>query len=148
MVWVEGTMASADVPELSAETQTSLKVGDLAVELCRLGMMGLIAVVRASWQRVGKVFCKRRASDIPLESPSGPSAVLQSLAPAEVSAVCEEKKFNVAHGLAWSYYIGYLRLILPGRAPLYVGLWTTKHTAFAILVLLCFFKVFSCLPYS
>lgn len=39
---------------------------------------------------------------------------LQSLAPAEVSAVCEEKKFNVAHGLAWSYYIGYLRLILPG----------------------------------
>lgn len=39
---------------------------------------------------------------------------LQSLAPAEVSAVCEEKKLNVAHGLAWSYYIGYLRLILPG----------------------------------
>lgn len=39
---------------------------------------------------------------------------LQSLAPAEVSAVCEEKNFNVAHGLAWSYYIGYLKLILPG----------------------------------
>lgn len=39
---------------------------------------------------------------------------LQSLAPAEVSVVCEKKKFNVAHGLAWSYYIGYLRLILPG----------------------------------
>nr|XP_004652491.1 stimulator of interferon genes protein isoform X2 [Jaculus jaculus] len=39
---------------------------------------------------------------------------LQGLAPAEVSAVCEEKNFNVAHGLAWSYYIGYLRLILPG----------------------------------
>nr|BAE32222.1 unnamed protein product [Mus musculus]BAE42224.1 unnamed protein product [Mus musculus]BAE42310.1 unnamed protein product [Mus musculus] len=39
---------------------------------------------------------------------------LQSLTPAEVSAVCEEKKLNVAHGLAWSYYIGYLRLILPG----------------------------------
>lgn len=28
--------------------------------------------------------------------------------------VCEEKNFNVAHGLAWSYYIGYLKLILPG----------------------------------
>ncbi|XP_055481511.1 stimulator of interferon genes protein [Psammomys obesus] len=39
---------------------------------------------------------------------------LQSLTPAEVSAVCEEKNLNVAHGLAWSYYIGYLRLILPG----------------------------------
>ncbi|XP_014919536.1 stimulator of interferon genes protein isoform X1 [Acinonyx jubatus] len=39
---------------------------------------------------------------------------LQGLAPAEVSAVCEKKNFNVAHGLAWSYYIGYLRLILPG----------------------------------
>ncbi|XP_008842510.1 stimulator of interferon genes protein isoform X2 [Nannospalax galili] len=39
---------------------------------------------------------------------------LQCLAPAEISAVCEKKNFNVAHGLAWSYYIGYLRLILPG----------------------------------
>ncbi|XP_021557627.1 stimulator of interferon genes protein [Neomonachus schauinslandi] len=39
---------------------------------------------------------------------------LQAPAPAEVSAVCEERNFNVAHGLAWSYYIGYLRLILPG----------------------------------
>ncbi|KAM8764320.1 stimulator of interferon genes protein [Rhynchonycteris naso] len=39
---------------------------------------------------------------------------LQGLAPAEVSTVCEQRKFSVAHGLAWSYYIGYLRLILPG----------------------------------
>uniref|UniRef100_A0A8C9AA98 Stimulator of interferon genes protein n=1 Tax=Prolemur simus TaxID=1328070 RepID=A0A8C9AA98_PROSS len=39
---------------------------------------------------------------------------LQSLTPAEVSAICEKRNFNVAHGLAWSYYIGYLRLILPG----------------------------------
>ncbi|XP_014650944.1 PREDICTED: stimulator of interferon genes protein [Ceratotherium simum simum] len=39
---------------------------------------------------------------------------LQGLAPAEFSAVCEKRNFNVAHGLAWSYYIGYLRLILPG----------------------------------
>ncbi|XP_075397754.1 stimulator of interferon genes protein [Tenrec ecaudatus] len=38
----------------------------------------------------------------------------QDLSPAEVSAVCEKGNFNVAHGLAWSYYIGYLRLILPG----------------------------------
>ncbi|XP_016059234.1 PREDICTED: stimulator of interferon genes protein [Miniopterus natalensis] len=39
---------------------------------------------------------------------------LKGLAPAEVSTVCEQRNFNVAHGLAWSYYIGYLRLILPG----------------------------------
>ncbi|XP_021111569.1 stimulator of interferon genes protein isoform X2 [Heterocephalus glaber] len=39
---------------------------------------------------------------------------LQGLAPAEISAVCEKGNFNVAHGLAWSYYIGYLQLILPG----------------------------------
>ncbi|KAG8506567.1 Stimulator of interferon genes protein [Galemys pyrenaicus] len=38
---------------------------------------------------------------------------LQELPPAEVSAVCEKRNFNVAHGLAWSFYIGYLRLILP-----------------------------------
>lgn len=38
----------------------------------------------------------------------------KDLFPAEISAICEEKKFYVAHGLAWAYYIGYLRLILPG----------------------------------
>lgn len=39
---------------------------------------------------------------------------LRGLTPAEASTVCEQRHFNVAHGLAWSYYIGYLRLILPG----------------------------------
>nr|A0A291NUG3.1 RecName: Full=Stimulator of interferon genes protein; Short=STING [Pteronotus parnellii]ATJ03489.1 transmembrane protein 173 [Pteronotus parnellii] len=39
---------------------------------------------------------------------------LQDLAPAEVSAVCERRNLNVAQGMAWSFYIGYLRLILPG----------------------------------
>ncbi|XP_067899619.1 stimulator of interferon genes protein isoform X2 [Heterodontus francisci] len=33
--------------------------------------------------------------------------------PAEISEICEKNKFNVAHGLAWSYYIGYLKLLLP-----------------------------------
>ncbi|XP_063344015.1 stimulator of interferon genes protein [Pelmatolapia mariae] len=36
----------------------------------------------------------------------GPSAV-------EVSDICEGRKKNVAHGLAWSFYLGYLRLVLP-----------------------------------
>ncbi|CAI5651471.1 stimulator of interferon genes protein [Oreochromis niloticus] len=36
----------------------------------------------------------------------GPSEV-------EVSDICEGRKKNVAHGLAWSFYLGYLRLVLP-----------------------------------
>lgn len=36
----------------------------------------------------------------------GPSEV-------EVSDICEGRKMNVAHGLAWSFYLGYLRLVLP-----------------------------------
>uniref|UniRef100_A0A8D3AMQ7 Stimulator of interferon genes protein n=1 Tax=Scophthalmus maximus TaxID=52904 RepID=A0A8D3AMQ7_SCOMX len=36
----------------------------------------------------------------------GPSEV-------EVSDICETRKMNVAHGLAWSFYLGYLRLVLP-----------------------------------
>nr|XP_046263016.1 stimulator of interferon genes protein [Scatophagus argus] len=36
----------------------------------------------------------------------GPSEV-------EVSDICENRKMNVAHGLAWSFYLGYLRLVLP-----------------------------------
>ncbi|XP_054890254.1 stimulator of interferon genes protein [Poeciliopsis prolifica] len=31
----------------------------------------------------------------------------------EVSDICEERKLNVAHGLAWSFYLGYLQLVLP-----------------------------------
>ncbi|XP_022349373.1 stimulator of interferon genes protein isoform X3 [Enhydra lutris kenyoni] len=52
---------------------------------------------------------------------------LQGLAPAEVSAVCEKGNFNVAHGLAWSYYIGYLRLILPGL-PARIRMYNLQHT--------------------
>uniref|UniRef100_A0A8C6K9S5 Stimulator of interferon genes protein n=1 Tax=Nothobranchius furzeri TaxID=105023 RepID=A0A8C6K9S5_NOTFU len=36
----------------------------------------------------------------------GPSEV-------EVSGICEGRKMNVAHGLAWSFYLGYLQLVLP-----------------------------------
>ncbi|KAM4732500.1 stimulator of interferon genes protein [Anableps anableps] len=31
----------------------------------------------------------------------------------EVSDICEERKMNVAHGLAWSFFLGYLHLVLP-----------------------------------
>jgi len=32
----------------------------------------------------------------------------------EMARVLEEQKLNVGHGLAWSFYFGYLRLIIPG----------------------------------
>ncbi|CAL1614137.1 unnamed protein product [Knipowitschia caucasica] len=31
----------------------------------------------------------------------------------ELSDVCESRRTNVAHGLAWSFYLGYLQLVLP-----------------------------------
>ncbi|KAJ8246814.1 hypothetical protein GJAV_G00255670 [Gymnothorax javanicus] len=33
--------------------------------------------------------------------------------PSEISELCEQRKMNVAHGLAWSIYAGYLRIVLP-----------------------------------
>ena len=68
----------------------------------------------ASWQEVGKFSWGRSALFILHRGPPAPPCCPQGLAPAEVSAICEKRNFNVAHGLAWSYYIGYLRLILPG----------------------------------
>ncbi|CAB1337504.1 unnamed protein product, partial [Coregonus sp. 'balchen'] len=35
------------------------------------------------------------------------------LSEVEVSEICEKKKVNVAHGLAWSFHLGYLNLVLP-----------------------------------
>ncbi|KAG9281254.1 stimulator of interferon genes protein [Astyanax mexicanus] len=34
-------------------------------------------------------------------------------APVEISEVSESRKMDVAHGLAWSIYLGYLKLVLP-----------------------------------
>ncbi|KAI7801604.1 stimulator of interferon [Triplophysa rosa] len=36
-----------------------------------------------------------------------------ALAPVEISEICEVRKMNVAHGLAWSFFFGYLRFVLP-----------------------------------
>ena len=44
--------------------------------------------------------------DVSLSHIQGPSEV-------EVSEICEERKMNVAHGLAWSFHLGYLNLVLP-----------------------------------
>ncbi|XP_044136859.1 stimulator of interferon genes protein [Bufo gargarizans] len=38
---------------------------------------------------------------------------LQEPTQAVISEITEKKQLNVAHGLAWSYYVGYLKLVLP-----------------------------------
>ncbi|XP_007904451.1 stimulator of interferon genes protein [Callorhinchus milii] len=38
---------------------------------------------------------------------------LDVLSPAQISEISETNKCNVAHGLAWSYYLGYLKIVLP-----------------------------------
>ncbi|XP_035524684.1 stimulator of interferon genes protein [Morone saxatilis] len=51
----------------------------------------------------------------------GPSEV-------EVSDICEGRKMNVAHGLAWSFYLGYLRLALP-RLEESIAAFSATHQA-------------------
>ncbi|KAE8614192.1 hypothetical protein XENTR_v10008032 [Xenopus tropicalis] len=38
---------------------------------------------------------------------------IQGPTPATISEITEIKQLNVAHGLAWSYYVGYLQFVLP-----------------------------------
>ncbi|XP_074459888.1 stimulator of interferon genes protein isoform X2 [Larus michahellis] len=38
---------------------------------------------------------------------------LQKPSAVEISEMSEKSKQNVAHGLAWSYYVGYLKIVLP-----------------------------------
>uniref|UniRef100_A0A8C8SQ41 Stimulator of interferon genes protein n=1 Tax=Pelusios castaneus TaxID=367368 RepID=A0A8C8SQ41_9SAUR len=37
----------------------------------------------------------------------------QSTSAVEMSEICEKNNRNVAHGLAWAYYVGYLKFVLP-----------------------------------
>lgn len=64
--------------------------------------------------------CCRRARQplLPLPSPLPSSHIFLSLplqkpSAAEISEMTERSKQNVAHGLAWSYYVGYLKIVLP-----------------------------------
>ncbi|XP_032824915.2 stimulator of interferon genes protein isoform X4 [Petromyzon marinus] len=41
------------------------------------------------------------------------NAINQAPSKADISDISERKHLNVAHGLAWSYYFGYLKLVLP-----------------------------------
>ncbi|XP_073476893.1 stimulator of interferon genes protein isoform X1 [Aquarana catesbeiana] len=38
---------------------------------------------------------------------------LQGPTPAAISEITEKRHLNVGHGLAWSYYVGYLKFVLP-----------------------------------
>ncbi|KAG8439135.1 hypothetical protein GDO86_005375 [Hymenochirus boettgeri] len=40
-------------------------------------------------------------------------AGIQDPTNATISEITEQKQLNVAHGLAWSYYVGYLKFVLP-----------------------------------
>ncbi|XP_022349372.1 stimulator of interferon genes protein isoform X2 [Enhydra lutris kenyoni] len=97
----------------------------LTEELCHLHSSGREGSRLAAGQ---ENFLRRRNLVILVHGGSpAPPCCLQGLAPAEVSAVCEKGNFNVAHGLAWSYYIGYLRLILPGL-PARIRMYNLQHT--------------------
>ena len=107
-----GGVANVTCSELSTGSGTSLEAGP---------WMEPIMVWVQQWQRtepngsrLGNLGGRRRALVVLLGGPTAPPCYPQGLTPAEVSAICEKRNFNVAHGLAWSYYIGYLRLILPG----------------------------------
>ncbi|MEQ2271995.1 hypothetical protein XENORESO_012704 [Xenotaenia resolanae] len=55
----------------------------------------------------------------------GPSEV-------EVSDIAEERKMNVAHGLAWSFYLGYLQLVLPCLEKSFDTFHASHHDSFRV----------------
>ncbi|MED6255826.1 hypothetical protein ATANTOWER_015554, partial [Ataeniobius toweri] len=50
----------------------------------------------------------------------------------EVSDICEERKMNVAHGLAWSFYLGYLQLVLPCLGKSFDTFHASHHESFRV----------------
>ncbi|XP_060771249.1 stimulator of interferon genes protein [Neoarius graeffei] len=69
----------------------------------------LLGVDRFEWTREKCVLCVLTSAFYLLLKTLG----VLGPAPVEISEVCESKKLNVAHGLAWSFYIGYLKLVIP-----------------------------------
>lgn len=62
-------------------------------------------------QRKGRLGCKDALFFC--LTPSKMCFGMQGPSEVEVSDMCEGRKMNVAHGLAWSFYLGYLQLVLP-----------------------------------
>ncbi|XP_056106202.1 stimulator of interferon genes protein [Rhinichthys klamathensis goyatoka] len=81
--------------------------GDVILGMCAIVLMlmfGGVSFSREHWSTMA-IMC---AVYLLLNSLG-----VQGPTPVEISEICEVKKMNVAHGLAWSFYIGYLKLILP-----------------------------------
>ncbi|XP_062331882.1 stimulator of interferon genes protein isoform X2 [Osmerus eperlanus] len=94
--------------------------------LLSLGLAGLLLALEGDHQTEGgrwKLVVLLSVLYIPLKN-------LEILGPCqvEVSAICEEKKNNVAHGLAWSFYLGYLKLVLP-HLENSIASFRTTHSA-------------------
>ena len=68
---------------------------------------------------------------------------VRELSPVEKSAISERENMNVADGLAWSYYFGYLKLVLPkldeqiGKSEQF-RFKITKHKLFILLPKTCY----------
>ena len=75
---------------------------------------------------------------------------LQEPTRSEMARVLEEQQLNVGHGLAWSFYFGYLRLIIPGiYMYLFFIFQYSRHGLPSILLLLpCFNACAFCSLYS
>ncbi|MEQ2163055.1 hypothetical protein GOODEAATRI_026291, partial [Goodea atripinnis] len=58
--------------------------------------------------------------------------VVQGPSEVEVSDICEERKMNVAHGLAWSFYLGYLQLVLPCLEKSFDTFHASHHDSFRV----------------
>ncbi len=68
---------------------------------------------------------------------------LRGLSPVEISEINERENKNVADGLAWSYYFGYLKLVLPKLDEQIAKseqfrLKITKHKLFILLPKTCY----------
>uniref|UniRef100_A0A3B3ZL07 Stimulator of interferon genes protein n=1 Tax=Periophthalmus magnuspinnatus TaxID=409849 RepID=A0A3B3ZL07_9GOBI len=59
------------------------------------------------------------------------SLCVQVLSEVELSDICETRQMNVAHGLAWSFYLGYLQLVLPRHSA---SLWSRGSKRLFILI--------------
>lgn len=68
--------------------------------------LSLDTFIEVSGGSRAEVKCCDMLAAVSVVGVQGPSEV-------EVSDICEGRKMNVAHGLAWSFYLGYLRLVLP-----------------------------------
>ncbi|KFQ11727.1 Stimulator of interferon genes protein, partial [Leptosomus discolor] len=97
----------------------ALQIGVLLKGTCYLAEEIFHLQSRSLWR--GQLLSSPCREPIVAEEPRWPlssalvclSFPLQKPSAVEMSEMSERSKQNVAHGLAWSYYIGYLKIVLP-----------------------------------